>query len=80
MTNFFPNGTLLNQSISNSYSINSTYNGSACSVFKDMFKQPGTYFELAPESVLKINNSLDVQVGPEDKLLKYRDEFISILG
>jgi len=45
-----------------------------------MFKQPGTYFELAPESVLKINNSLDVQVGPEDKLLKYRDEFISILG
>ena len=45
-----------------------------------MFKNPGTYLELAPESILKINKSLDVEVDPDNKVLKYRDEFISILG
>ncbi len=27
-----------------------------------MFKNPGTYLELAPESILKINKSLDVEL------------------
>ena len=34
-----------------------------------MFKNPGTYLELAPESILKINKSLDVEVDPDNKVL-----------